>query len=189
MHSEGVGGKTLHHLCYIMCTAVGWPLKWDRSLDCPFIFFACFSSPIWSLGPRHTATYCLCPDISLSLSLECVYVRHDCLCMIVSKAVGSKRAAQCRILAITNEQREKNKTYERKAERRKDSLWVVEMCIVSSFSCQHFSKPSQRKEEGGIVFYFSPFEGSCLFAHNPVYLYCIVWFLFLKTILSAAAVC
>lgn len=43
-------------------------------------------------------------------------------CMIISKAVGSKRAAQCRILAITNEQRVENKTYERKAEQRSDSL-------------------------------------------------------------------
>lgn len=67
--------------------------------------------------------------------------------MIVSKAVGSKRAAQCRILAITNEQRVENKTYERKAEQRSDSLWLVEMCIVSTFSCQHFFKPPQRKEE------------------------------------------
>lgn len=157
-----------------MCTAVGWPLKWDRSLDHPFIFFACFSSPIWSLGPRHGATYCLRPDISLSL--ECVYLRHVCLCMIVSKAVGSKRAAQCRILTITNEQREENKTYERKAERRNDPLWLVEMSIVSSFSCQHFFKPPQRKEEGeeegGIVLlYFSPLEVYCLFERNPVYLY------------------
>lgn len=87
---------------------------------------------------------------SRSLSLECVYVRHVCLCMIGSKAVGSKRAAQCRILAITNEQREENKTYERKAERRKDSLWPVEMCIVSSFSCQHFFKPPPREEETGV---------------------------------------
>lgn len=64
------------------------------------------------------------------------------------------------------------------------------MCFVSSFSCQHFFKPPQRKEEGGkVLFYFSPFEGSCLFAHNPVYLYRNIWFLFLKTILSAAAVC
>lgn len=67
--------------------------------------------------------------------------------MIVSKVVGSKRAAQCRILAITNEQRVENKTYERKAERRSDSLWLVEMCIVSSFSCQQFFKPPQSKEE------------------------------------------
>lgn len=95
-------------------------------------------------------------------------MRHVCLCMIVSKAVGSKRAAQCRILAITNEQREESKTYERKAERRNDSLCLVEMCVVSSFSCQHFFKPPQRKEEdeeeGGIVlFYF-------LLLRVPVYL-------------------
>lgn len=73
--------------------------------------------------------------------------------MIMSKVVGSKHAAQCRILAVTNEQTVENKTYERKAEQRSDSLWLVEMCIVSSFSCQHFFKLAQReveeKEEGG----------------------------------------
>lgn len=112
--------------------------------------------------------------------------------MIVSKAVGSKRAAQCRILAITNEQREENKTYERKAERRNDSLCLVEMCVVSSFSCQHFFKPPQRKEEdeeeGGIVlFYF-------LLLRVPVYLctalfaFIVIFdFCFFKTTLSAAA--
>lgn len=59
---------------------------------------------------------------SLSMVCVCVCVRGVCSCMIISKAVGSKRAAQCRILAVTNEQRVENQTYERKAEQRSDSL-------------------------------------------------------------------
>lgn len=109
------------------------------------LFFPYMKS--WSKARCHILA------LSWHLYLQCVYVRHVYSCMIVSKAVGSKRAAQCRILAITNEQRVENKTYERKAEQRSDSHWLVEMCIVSSFSCQHFFKPPQRKEEeeGGML--------------------------------------
>lgn len=100
----------------------------------------------------------------------CVCVWCVCSCMIISKAVGSKRAAQCRILAITNERRGKSKTYERKAEQRSDSLlWLVEICIVSSFSCQHFFELPQREEEE------EGRAGCCSFIFPllrvPVYLY------------------